>query len=120
MDVTITSICDHCGVGAVYRPSAIGMKLYTHGVIVMEFFCVKCRLENRRIIEVDLAEHLEHVGVTATVVHTPGELLEHPPPGTPPIADADVDRIESMSLDVFNRLMRFETGTKEVGDVEQG
>lgn len=105
MDATITTVCDYCGNGAVYRPSGISMTLYTHGVIVMEFFCVVCRLENHRVINVDLGQHLELVGVVTTIVHTPGELLEHPPADAPPIGAEDVDRIESMSLDVFNRLM---------------
>lgn len=112
MHATITTTCDHCGTGAVYKPSAIRLTLYTHGVVVMEFFCIMCRLENHRIIDVDLGQHLELAGVVTTIVHTPGELLEHPPEGSPPVTDLDVDRIESMSLDVFNRLM--EAGADDV------
>jgi hypothetical protein len=121
MDATITVVCDHCGAGAVYKPSAIAVTIYTHGVIVMEFFCVKCREENRRVIGMDLAEHLALVGVQATVVRTPLELMEHPSPDTPPITEVEVELFADRGLETFNRLLRFEVGDKKVwGDVEPG
>lgn len=101
--------CEDCCDNGTYLPGAARLTLYTHGRMVLEFFCVHCRMLNRQQLRrAAFADALTEMGVPTTTVVVPAEVGEHPDPRTPAITGGHVMLLEKMSMAVFNRQMERE------------
>ena len=111
-DYRIDATCLHCRARNEYLPSGLALTLYTHGVVVMRFFCLSCRELNAQQVADEVAEHLGDAGVASTIVVTPDEVLEWPPLDLPAICETDCRQLERLTTDVFNRWMEHEAQRK--------
>jgi hypothetical protein len=101
--------CDHCEDSGTYLPGAARLTLFTHGRMLLEFFCVHCREHNgQQLVRVDFAQALTEMGVPTTIVRVPLEVAEHPHDKTPAITKGAVTGFERMRLDLFNTLVERE------------
>lgn len=101
--------CTDCDDNGTYVPSAARLTLYTHGRMILEFFCVHCRMHNRQeLARTAFADALMEMGVPTTVVAVPAEVGEHPDPRTPAITRGHVTGLERMSMEIFNRVVERE------------
>ncbi len=99
--------CPVCGKVSAMSPKAGRLWLRSEGVIILEYFCPSCyEFNSWRLRDVDLAQDLTSLGVETTVV---------PPrsshPQLCPVTEAEVQSIAVASMDMFNRIIAYETGT---------
>lgn len=104
----IDATCLHCKERREYQPKAFDLQLFTHGVVQMQFFCAACRELNAQQVPDEIAEAMSDVGVSTTIVVTPGEVLEWPPLTVRNICDQDCLLFELMSIENFNERLRKE------------
>lgn len=98
--------CSLCRENGTYVPKATRLTLFTHGLIVLRFFCVHCYDLDRQVVRSSaFADQLTQLGVPTTVVRTPMEMFEHPEATVPAITMGHVMLVERASLKVFNQLL---------------
>lgn len=98
--------CDGCHVRTDLVPTAGRIVIYTHGVMVLEFFCPACRAFNRYpMTDLVLVKALRRAGVPTSVVRTPAEMTEHPPLGAPVITAQELEAMEVCNAVVFEQFL---------------
>jgi hypothetical protein len=98
--------CSLCRENGTYVPKATRLTLFTHGLMVLRFFCVHCYEMDHQVLRTSaFADQLTQLGVPTTVVRTPMELFEHPDPKVPAITKGHCTGMERLSLEMFNRVV---------------
>jgi hypothetical protein len=98
--------CSLCRETGTYVVAATRLTLFTHGLMVLQFFCVHCyELDRQELGDPTFADRLTQMGVPTTVVRVPMECFEHPDATVPCITKGHVAGMERLSLEVFNRVV---------------
>lgn len=101
--------CSRCREHGTYVAKATRLTLFTHGLMVLRFFCVHCyELDYQVLKSSAFADQLTQLGVPTTVVRTPMEMFEHPDANVPAITQGHCTGMERLSLEVFNRVLERE------------
>jgi len=106
---SFTVSCLACNEARTYVASGGRLTLYSHGWMVLEFWCQACYEHNAwRIVDVDFAEQISRLGVPTRLVSVPAEMLEHPSMGES-INEVDVRQMENVNLTYFQERLNRES-----------
>jgi len=101
--------CPLCRQTSTLQRSALKLYLYTHGVMVLRYFCLHCHeLCSNVIHSVEFARSLAARGVASEVIRVPEEMAEHPGPEVKAITEMECRYLEVMALTFFNERFRRE------------
>ena len=94
--------CTLCEFDSTLMPKACRLTLYTHGLMILRFFCLHCHeLVTVPLKSVDFAQAMSDAGVPTDVVRVPDEVLEHPSPDKLPINVQECRYLENVPLSYF-------------------
>ena len=104
--------CPECREDSTLLLSACRLRLFRHGLMLLNYFCLHCREMARIEIGVSFAEALSEAGIPATIVDSPQEMAEHPSAAARPIIDQDCRYMEAVPIGYFNEHIRRELRMK--------
>lgn len=104
--------CSECREDSTLLLKACRLRLFRHGLILLNYFCLHCRELVRLEVSPSFGEALANAGIPATIVDSPQEMGEHPSATVPPIRDQDCRYMEAVPLRYFNEHVRRELRMK--------
>jgi hypothetical protein len=95
--------CNECREDSTLLLRACRLRLFRHGLMVLNFFCLHCKeLARVELQGVSFAEALSNAGVPTTIVDSPQEMAEHPSETVARIGEQECRYLEQVPINYFN------------------